>query len=106
VVIYAETIVTIHVNHVIQDVSGDVLMVIYVLTHVANHALYAGNHVIGFAESDALMLIHVGKCVPKSVTDQSATLHVFMYWIVSISVLVYYARQNASEHVKYVITIN
>jgi hypothetical protein len=42
----------------------------------------------------------------KSVTDQSATLHVFMYWIVSISVLVYYARQNASEHVKYVITIN
>jgi hypothetical protein len=43
---------------------------------VANHALYAGNHVLGNAESDALMLIHVNKCAPKSVTDQSATPHV------------------------------
>jgi hypothetical protein len=37
---------------------------------------------------------------------QSATPHVSIYWIVATSVLVYYARQNASEHVKYVITIN
>jgi hypothetical protein len=35
-------------------------MVINVLTHEANHALYAGNHVLGNAESDALMLIHHG----------------------------------------------
>ena len=75
-VTYAETIVTMHVN---QDVSGDVVMVIDVLTHVANHTVYAGNHVIGFAQRDALMLIHVGKCAPKSVTDQSATPHVFIY---------------------------
>jgi hypothetical protein len=54
-------------------------MVSNVLTHVANHALYAGNHVIGFAESHAIMLIHVGKCVPKSVSDQSATPHVYIY---------------------------
>ena len=67
------------VDHVNQYVSGDVLMVIDVLTHVAHHALYAGNHVIGFAESDALMLIHVNECAPKIVTDQSATLHVFIY---------------------------
>jgi hypothetical protein len=103
---YAQTIVTIPVDHVNQDVSGDVLMVINVLTHVSNHALYAGNHVLGNAESDALMLIHVNKCAPKSVTDQSATPHVSIYLIVATSVLVYNARQNASQHVKYVITIN
>ena len=76
---YAQTIVTIHVDHVNQDVSGDVLMVINVLTHVANHALYAGNHVLGHAERDAIMLIRVNKCAPKSVTDQSTTPHVSIY---------------------------
>jgi hypothetical protein len=30
--------------HVNQDVSGDVVMVIDVLTHIANHTVYAGNH--------------------------------------------------------------
>jgi hypothetical protein len=51
--------------------------------------LYAWNHVLGNAESHALMFIHVNKCAPKSVTDQSATPHVSIYWIVATSVLVY-----------------